>query len=158
MVASIGFSDMLSLAQTIGIVGTMVLTLYFSKKQIQSLSIDQQTRVLNDLDEKFHNMAELAMEDPSIQKVIDNQGTQSRELAFSFYILWICSHAHAMRQRKVLDDNEWAGWLQWMRNCFRKGTIKETWKQVESDRWFNPAFQNFINTEIAAAILEPNQK
>jgi hypothetical protein len=28
------------------------------------------------------------------------------------------------------------------------GTIKETWKQVESDRWFNPAFQNFINTEI----------
>jgi hypothetical protein len=68
---------MLSLAQTIGIVGTMVLTLYFSKRQIQSLSIDQQTRVLNDLDEKFHNMAELAMEDPSIQKVIDNQGNTS---------------------------------------------------------------------------------
>jgi hypothetical protein len=34
----LGFSDMLS------IVGTMVLTLFFSKKQIQSLSIDQQTR------------------------------------------------------------------------------------------------------------------
>ena len=44
----IGFSEMLSLAQTIGIVGTMVLTLYFSKKQIQSLSIDTQTRGLND--------------------------------------------------------------------------------------------------------------
>jgi hypothetical protein len=29
----IGFSDMLSIAQTIGIVGTMVLTLLFSKKQ-----------------------------------------------------------------------------------------------------------------------------
>ena len=59
------------------------------------------------------------MEDPSIGKVIDNQ-VPSRELAFLFYILWICSHAHAMRQRKVLDDNEWAGWLQWMRNCFQK--------------------------------------
>src|ERR1051325_1805613 len=129
----IGFPDMLSMAQTIGIVGTMILTLYFSKRQIQSLSIDQQTRVLNDLDEKFHKMAELIMEDASIGKVIDNQ-VPSRELAFSFYILWICSHAHAMRQRKVLDDNEWAGWLQWMRNCFRKGTIKETWKQVEQDR------------------------
>ena len=103
----IGFPDMLSMAQTIGIVGTMVLTLYFSKRQIQSLSIDQQTRVLNDF-EKFHKMAELIMEDPSIGKVIDNQ-VPSRELAFSFYILWICSHAHAMRQRKVLDDNEWAG-------------------------------------------------
>ena len=32
----LGFSDMLSVAQTIGIVGTMVLTLYFSKRQIQS--------------------------------------------------------------------------------------------------------------------------
>ena len=41
--------------QTIGIVGTMVLTLYFSKRQIQSLSIHQQSRVLNDLDEKIHN-------------------------------------------------------------------------------------------------------
>ena len=90
----------------------MILTLYFSKRQIQSLSIDQETRVLDDLDEKFHKMAELIMEDPSIGKVIDNQ-VPSRELAFSFYILWICSHAYAMRQRKVLDDNEWAGWLQW---------------------------------------------
>jgi len=33
----IGFSDMLSIAQTIGIVGTMVLTLLFSKKQIRSI-------------------------------------------------------------------------------------------------------------------------
>jgi hypothetical protein len=73
MVVGIGFPDMLSMAQTIGIVGTMILTLYFSKRQIQSLSIDQQTRVLNDLDEKFHKMAELIMEDPSIGKVIDNQ-------------------------------------------------------------------------------------
>jgi hypothetical protein len=52
----IGFSDTLSLTQSIEIVGTMVLTLYFSKKQIQDLSSDQETRVLNDLDEKFHNM------------------------------------------------------------------------------------------------------
>ena len=58
MVSELGFADMLSLAQTIGIVGTMVLTLYFSKRQIQSLSIDQQTRVLNDLNEKYHSMAE----------------------------------------------------------------------------------------------------
>jgi hypothetical protein len=45
-----GFPDMVSLAQTIEIVGTMILTLYFSKKQIQSLPIDQETRVLNDLE------------------------------------------------------------------------------------------------------------
>lgn len=70
MVEGLGFPDMLSLAQTIGIVGTMVLTLYFSKNQIQSLSVDQQTRVLNDLDEKICKMAEIIIEKPSMQKVI----------------------------------------------------------------------------------------
>jgi hypothetical protein len=102
------------------------------------------------LNEKYHNMAQLAMEHPSIQKVIDNEGKPSRELAFSFYVLWICAHAYAMRQRKVLKDIEWTGWLQWMKNCFRKGTIGETWKRVEPDRWFDPAFQNFVNTELVA--------
>jgi hypothetical protein len=51
----------------------------------------------------------LAMEDPSIQRVIDAHGNPTKELAFSFYILWICSHADAMPQRRVLDDNEWSG-------------------------------------------------
>ncbi len=48
----------------------------------------------------------------------------------------------------ILNDSDWAGWLQWMRNAFRKGTIKEMWTQIETDRWFNPAFQNFVNMEI----------
>jgi len=46
----LGFSDILSVARTIGIVGTMVLTLYFSKRQIQSLSVDVESRVLNDFE------------------------------------------------------------------------------------------------------------
>ena len=108
----IGFSDALSLTQSIGIVGTMVLTLYFSKRQIQALSGDTETRVLNDLDEKFHNMATLAMDDPSIVGVIDTRDyANKRETAFSFYILWMCAHAYVIGQRRVLDDNEWSGWL-----------------------------------------------
>jgi hypothetical protein len=148
----IGFSDTLSLAQSIGIVGTMILTLYFSKRQIQALSSNQETRVLNDLDEKFHNMAMLVMEDPSITRVLDTYDyTNKKDVAFCFYILWMCAHAYAMRQRRVLDDNEWAGWLHFMRNCFRRGTIGEIWKQVEPDGWFNPAFQKFLNAEIIRA-------
>lgn len=55
----LGFGDVLSLAQTVGIICTMVLTLYFSKRQIQGLSI--------------------AMEHRSIQKVMDNEGKPLRE-------------------------------------------------------------------------------
>ena len=146
----LGFGDVLSLAQTIGIVGTMILTLYHSKRQLQTLSSSQQTRVLNDLDEKVHKMSELVIERPSIEKVINNQNPS--ELAFSFYVLWVCAHAYAMRQRNVLNDNEWTGWLRFMRNSFRKGTIEETWKQIEPDNWFNPAFQNFVKAEIVSRI------
>ena len=74
---------MLSIAQTVGIVGTMILAL-FSKKQIQSLSIDTQTRGLNDLGEKYLKMIERAMEDQSIQRVIDNELKLSRGKAYSF--------------------------------------------------------------------------
>lgn len=146
----LGFSDMLSVAQTIGIVGTMVLTLYFSKRQIQSLSVDVESRVLNDLDEKIHRMGEMIIERPQLGKVITNIQTDrwSVDLPFAFCVLYICSHAYSMRQRKVLNDNEWNGWLQWIRNCFDQGTIKEHWRNVEPEKWFDPAFQNFINKEI----------
>jgi hypothetical protein len=114
----------------IGIIATLFVILYFfSRKQMQSLSVDIQTKVLNDLNEKFHRMAEIAMADPSIHKMIDahspieSHGVSAKEMAFSFYILWLCAHAHEMLQRKVLDHNEWAGWLHWMRNCFQRGTI-----------------------------------
>jgi hypothetical protein len=149
MVSEIGFSEMLSLAQTIGIVGTMVLTLYFSKKQIQSLSIDQQTRALNDLDDKVRKMAEIIIEKPSMQKVIYRLEKPSEELAFGYYILFISSHAFSMRKRNMLNDDEWTGWLQWMRNCFKYGTIGEQWKQMRSERWLNPVFEDFVDREIA---------
>ena len=153
----IGYGDVLSLAQTFGIVGTLILTLYFSKRQIQSLSIDQQSRVLNDLDEKLHKTTELMLERPSLQRVVDNPdklgstASESEQYLFSYYILSVWSHAYAMRQRDLLSDAEWRTYIQWMRNAFQRGTISERWKQIEEDRYLDPDFQNFINTEVLGA-------
>jgi hypothetical protein len=94
-------------------------------------------------------MAEIIIEKPSMQKVIYKLEKPSEELAFAYYILFICSHAYSMRQRKVLNEDEWTGWVQWMRNCFKYGTLSEQWKLIQSERWFNPDFENFINKEIA---------
>jgi len=131
----------------------MIFTLYFSKRQIQSLSIDVETKVLNDLGEKVHRMGDMIIERPELGKVItDIQADRwSVELPFVYYVLYICSHAYDMRERRVLNDNEWAGWLQWMKNCFQQGTIKEHWRRIESEKWFDPSFQNFINQEVLAA-------
>jgi hypothetical protein len=135
------------MAEALGIIATLFVILYFSRKQMQSLSVDIQTKVLNDLDEKVRKMVEIIVEKPSMQKVIYKL-EKSDELAFAYYILFICSHAYAMHQRKVLNDHEWTGWLQWMRNCFKYGTIGEKWKQIEAERWLNPDFENFINEEV----------
>ena len=101
----------------------MFIVLYFSRKQTQGFNLDIETKVLNDLDEKVRRMAEIIIEKPSLQKVMYKLEMPSEELAFAFYILFISSNAYAMRQRNVLKDNEWTGWLQWMRNSFRYGTI-----------------------------------
>jgi hypothetical protein len=95
-------------------------------------------------------MAELIIEKPSIQKVIYKLEKPSEEIAFVYYVLWICSHAYAMRERNVLNDNEWTGWLRWMRNCFKYETIREHWNQIQSQRWLSPVFENFVNREILA--------
>jgi hypothetical protein len=110
--------------------------------------LDIETKVLNDLDEKVRRMAEIIIEKPSLQKVMYKLEMPSEELAFAFYILFISSNAYAMRQRNVLKDNEWTGWLQWMRNSFRYGTIAEHWKLVQSENWFDPSFQAFVNREL----------
>jgi hypothetical protein len=148
----VGIAEYFGMAEALGIIGTMFVVLYFSRKQMQSLSVDVQTKVLNDLDEKVRKMAEIIVEKPSMQKVIYKLENPSDELAFAYYILFICSHAYAMRKRKVLNDDDWTGWLQWMRNCFKYGTIGEQWKQIQSERWLNPDFENFLNKEI---ILKP---
>jgi hypothetical protein len=144
----IGIVEIIEMGGALGIIGTMFIVLYFSRKQMQSLSADIQTKVLNDLDEKVRKMAEIIIEKPSMQKVIYKLEKPSEELAFAYYILFICSHAYAMRQRKVINDDDWTGWLQWMRNCFKYGTIGEQWKLTQSESWFDPSFQVFVNKEL----------
>jgi hypothetical protein len=51
-----------------------------------------------------------------------------------------------MRQRGVVS--EWTGWVRWIKNAFRHGTLKEIWeKKIEIEKWFDPAFEDFINRE-----------
>ena len=151
----LGLAEYFSMAEALGIIATLFVILYFSRKQTQSLSVDIQTKVLNDLDEKVRKMAEIIVEKPSMQKVIYKLENPSDELAFAYYILFICSHAYAMRQRKVINDDDWTGWLHWMRNCFKYGTIGEQWKLIQSERWLNPDFENFLDKEI---ILKPRSR
>jgi hypothetical protein len=75
---------------------------------LQSVGVDIETKVLNDLDDKLHRVVEAIFRKPGLVKLIDKteQEIESEELAFAYRILYMCAHAFHMHQRKVLRDNE----------------------------------------------------
>jgi hypothetical protein len=100
------------------------------------------------LDEKEHRLYEGVRERPELARVINNV----TEAIFAFDVLNVFSHAYDMHERKVLNENEWFGWVHWMRNCFRLGTIKEHWKQIQQSQWYDPTFEDFINKQVIAYV------
>ena len=152
MVLDVGISDILSIAQTAGIIGTLLIALFLSRREVRDLSIDIETKVLSDLDEKVHRLEEHLLERPELARVINNVRSLSPERIYAFDVLNVFSHAYDMHERKVLNNNEWFGWVQWMRNCFRIGTIKEHWKQIQESQWYDPFFEDFINKQVIANV------
>jgi hypothetical protein len=152
MVLDVGVSDVLSIAQTVGIVGTLLIALFLSRREVRELSIDIETKVLSDLDEKVHRLEEHLWERPELARVINNVPSLSPEAVYAFDVLNVFSHAYDMHERKVLNDNEWFGWVQWMRTCFRLGTIKEHWKRFQQTQWYDPFFDDFINKQVIAYV------
>ena len=152
MVLDVGISDMLSIAQTVGIIGTLLIALFLSRREVRDLSTDIETKVLSDLDEKMHRLEEHLLERPELARVINNVRSLSPEAVYAFDVLNVFSHAYDMRERKVLNDNEWFGWVEWMRNCFRLGTIKEHWDRMQENQWYDQTFEDFINKQVIAYV------
>jgi hypothetical protein len=103
------------------------------------------------LDEKIHEFSHMAVERPELIRVVNNvERDLSPDVAYAYHILYTFAHVFHMRQRKVLSDNEWTGWLRWMKSAFRYGTISEIWENnIEVEKWFDPAFEEFIDKELS---------
>ncbi|MFL6321775.1 MAG: hypothetical protein ACJ71P_15880 [Nitrososphaeraceae archaeon] len=147
----VGIAEYFGMAEALGIIATLFVILYFSRKQMQALSVDIETKILNDLDERIHGLTQMAVERPELIRVVNNvERDLSSDVAYSYHILYTFAHVYHMRQRGVVSDNEWTGWTRWMKSAFRHGTIREIWRNnVEVEKWFDPAFQEFINRELA---------
>jgi hypothetical protein len=154
--SELGLVEYFSMAEALGIIATMFIVLYFSRKQTQALSVDIETKVLNDLNEKMQGLTKTAIERPELIKIVSNvQANWSAELGYAYDILNAFAFVFQMHQRKVLSDNEWRGWLRWMKSIFERGKIKEYWEiNLEVERWFDPAFEEFINKELIPAVAK----
>jgi hypothetical protein len=149
----LGLTDIASLVQTIAIIVALLLTVYFSRRQIQAYAVDLETRVLNDLDEKFHRIAEIGIARPElIHTIYHTPDNVTSDVPFAYYVTFFCAHIFHMRERGILQDNEWAGWLGWMKKAFREGTIGATWREADMGAWFDPAFTAFVNRELVVPV------
>jgi hypothetical protein len=150
----VGIAEYFEIGEALGIIGTLFVVLYFSRKQMQSLSVDIETKVLNDLDEKMHELTQMAIEKLELIRILSNvESDLSAEVAYTYRILQTFAHVFHMRQRKVLSDNEWTGWLRLMRTCFEQGKMREYWGSgLELEKWFDPSFQEFVNKELTLTI------
>jgi hypothetical protein len=76
----------------------------------------------------MHRINIMAFEHPELAKVQINKEVRL-DTIYAFDILLAYQQAFKMHQRRVLKDNDWNGWLDWIRNTFREGTIKEHWEE-----------------------------
>jgi hypothetical protein len=65
-----GLAEYFGIGEAIGIIATLFVILYFSRKQMQSLSVDIETKILNDLDERTHEITHTGIERPELIKVV----------------------------------------------------------------------------------------
>jgi len=144
-----GLAKYFGMGEALGIIGTLFVILYFSRKQTQKLSVDIETKVLNDLAQRMHVLHQVLIESRQLIKVVSKVDTNSPEVAYAYDILFTFAHVFHMRQRKVLSDNEWTGWLRWMKSAFEQGEIREIWEStIEMEKWFDPASQQFVDKEL----------
>jgi hypothetical protein len=159
--AELALVDYFVMGEAIGIVATLFVSFYFQRKQMQKLSIDIETKVLSDLDEKIHDLTKMAVEKPQLIRIVSNvnESDLTEEIAFTYHLLHTFAHAYHLHQRRVVSDNEWTGWLRMMRSCFEQGKVREYWESgLELEKWFDPAFEDFIDNEIVRKTTSPKQK
>jgi hypothetical protein len=127
--AELGIVGYFEMGEALGIIATLFVVLYFSRKQMQSLSVDIETKVLSDLDEKIHDLTQMAVERPELIRIVSNvESDLTEEVAYTYHLLHTFAHVFHMHQRKVVSDNEWTGWIRMMRSCFEQGKLREYWE------------------------------
>ena len=105
--SEIGLAEIFSMAEAAALVATLFVILYFSRKQAQSLSVDIETKVLNDLEERRQVITQMAFEHPEVIKVVTKSESHwSLEDIFAYNTFYTYAHVFHMRQRN------WRMWNQ----------------------------------------------
>src|SRR5918994_5863401 len=96
----IGLAEYFGMGEAIGIIATMFVVLYFSRKQMGVLSVDIETKILSDLDLRIREITRIMIERPELIKVVNKvESDWSSDVAYAYHILFTFAHVLHMRQR-----------------------------------------------------------
>ena len=98
--AELGLVDYFVMGEAIGIVATLLVSFYYSRKQMQKLSTDIETKVLSDLDDKSNELTRLAIEKPQLMKIFSNVESELTEELFDFTSNGNSCHCHNVNDVK----------------------------------------------------------
>jgi len=148
--ADLTLSDVLPLIQSVVLVFSLGVTLYFARLTAKAQKANLETAALASLDEKQHHLTEIFIQDPALLKVLVNAPTLTyeREECTAWYALSIFRYAFHMKERKILSGDEWEGVFLWMKNAFKHGALGKYWKEVGYEGWFDPSFRDYVNREL----------
>ncbi len=151
--AGVSPSDLLPLVQSIVLISSLGVTLYFARLTAKAQKANLETAALASLDEKQHHLTEIFQEDPAMLKVLIDAPSlkYAREETTAWYTLSVFRYAFHMKERKILSGDEWEGVLLWMKNAFKHGTLMKYWKDAGYESWFDPSFRDFVNRELVAS-------
>jgi hypothetical protein len=66
---------------------------------MQKLSVDIETKVLSDLDEKMHGLTQMAVEKPQLIRIVSNvESDLTEEIEFTYHLLHTFAHAYASKK------------------------------------------------------------
>ena len=69
--------DYFVMGEAVGIVATLLVSFYYSRKQMQKVSMDIESRILSDLDDKMHSLSEIAITRPEVAEIFVRNEPQS---------------------------------------------------------------------------------
>lgn len=95
----------------------------------------------------------MVMENNDKMKVLSIPDKCTNDEALGYHLLNTFAEVYRRRRNHEIDDLQWQSWKNWMNLAVQHRSMIKIWKDVELQRYFDPMFTKFMNTEILPLIV-----
>lgn len=140
-------SQWFSLLQTIVIVFTLACYIVQSRvmsKQLEELTHGYRLIALQRNADVQHRLDELIIKHPEEFAALFEE-PYDKERALADYLVTFLGSIYDMRNEGLLYDHDWNAWQSYIESLFRSARLRNHWKTMDSNGWYNKGFSSMIN-------------